>query len=76
VEVRSCKLLFLPPYYARPQPYRGGVLKKMKGLLGQAGAYTREAPIEAIGRVLTAVTARDTRGFFEPCGYRSPVQSL
>ena len=49
---------------------------KVKSLLGQAGARTREALIEAVGRALDAVTTKDTRGFFEHCGYPLPAQLL
>src|SRR5829696_336309 len=52
---------------ARSQPDRGGVLET-KELLRRAGSETRGAVIEAMGRALDAVTARDTRGFFEHCG--------
>ena len=36
----------------------------------------REALVEAIGSVLSALTAKDDRGFFEHCGYRMSVQLL
>ena len=36
---------------------------KVKSLLGQAGARTREALIEAMGRALDTVTTKDIRGF-------------
>jgi hypothetical protein len=49
---------------------------KVKGLLRKAGARTREALIEAMGRALEAVTTRDVRGFFGHCGYRTVVQPL
>ena len=57
------------------QPHPGGFLK-IKGLLREAEARTRETLVEAIGRALSAVTARDTRGFFEHCGYHPPGQLL
>jgi hypothetical protein len=37
---------------------------------------TREALIGAMGRALDAVSARDARGFFGHCGYRSVGQPL
>jgi len=37
----------------------------------RAGARTREALIEAMGRSLEAVTSSDARGFFEHRGYRA-----
>jgi len=46
---------------------------KVKGLLRKAEARTREALIGAMGRALDAVTARDVRGFFGHCGYRTTV---
>jgi hypothetical protein len=48
----------------------------VKGLLRRAGARTREALIEAMGKALDAVTAQDARGYFEHCGYRSTAQPL
>ena len=75
VEGRGCELLFLPPYSPDLNPIEEA-FSKVKGLLRQAGARTREALIEAMGRALDAVTNRDARGFFEHCGYRSTAQSL
>jgi hypothetical protein len=42
----------------------------------KAEARTREALVEAISLVLSAVSSKDARDFFEHCGYRMPVQSL
>jgi UDP:flavonoid glycosyltransferase YjiC (YdhE family) len=42
----------------------------------KAGARTREALIEAMGRALRAVTEKDARGFFEHRGYRAAAQLL
>jgi transposase len=49
---------------------------KVQGLLRLYGERTQKALIEAMGRALDAVTARDARGFFGHCGYRSTAQSL
>ncbi|MCA1837880.1 MAG: hypothetical protein LC674_03715 [Actinobacteria bacterium] len=49
---------------------------KIKGLLRKAQARTREALIEALGAAISAVTAEDTVGFFEHCGYRRVGQLL
>ncbi len=46
----------------------------MKGLLRKLEARSREALLEAIGVAISAITDRDTRGFFEHCGYRVGVQ--
>ena len=49
---------------------------KLKALLRRAGARTREALIEAMGRALDEVTAGDVRGFFEHRGYRVAAHLL
>jgi hypothetical protein len=43
---------------------------KIKGFVRQIGARTREALVEAIGKALDTVTAKDAWGFFVRCGYR------
>jgi transposase len=75
VESRGCELLFLPPHLPDLNPIEEA-FAKLKALLRKARARTREALIEAMGRALKAVTARDARGFFEHCGYRTPAQLL
>jgi transposase len=49
---------------------------KIKALLRKAEARSREGLIEAIGQALEALTARDTRNFFEHRGYRALDQLL
>jgi hypothetical protein len=39
-------------------------LSKIKHLLRKIGAGTKEAPIEAMGCALAAVSAQDVKGFF------------
>ncbi len=75
IEVRGCELLFLPPYSPDLNPIEEA-FSKVKTLLRRAGARTHEALIEAMGRALGAVTEKDTRGFFEHCGYPIPAQPL
>ena len=75
IEERGCKLLYLPPYSPDLNPIEEA-FSKVKALLRRAGARTREALLEALGAALDAVTARDTRGLFEHCGYRLPGQPL
>jgi hypothetical protein len=60
--------LYLPPYSPDLNPIEEA-LSKIKALLRRAEARHRGALVEAIGRALSAVTARDTRGFFEHRGY-------
>ncbi len=75
IEGRGCQLLYLPSYSPDFNPIEEA-FAKIKGLLRKSGARTKEALIEAIGAAISAVTAKDTRGFFEHCGYRTLVQSL
>ncbi len=75
IEERGCELLFLPPYSPDLNPIEEA-FSKVKGLLRRAGARTRKALIEAMTRALDAVTAEDTQGFFEHCGYRFSPQPL
>jgi transposase len=79
IEERGCKLLYLPPYSPDLNPIEEA-FAKIKGLLRKAGARTREALIEALieamGRALEAVTAKDAHGFFEHRGYRAAAQLL
>ena len=76
IEQRGCKLVYLPPYSSPDLNPIEEAFSKVKALLRRAGARTREALLEALGAALDAVTARDTRGFFEHCGYRLPGQLL
>ncbi len=75
VEAAGCELLYLPPYSPDLNPIEQA-FSKVKGLLRKAEARTREALIGAMGRALDAVSARDARGFFGHCGYRSVGQPL
>jgi transposase len=71
VEARGCRLLFLPPYSPDLNPIEEA-FSKVKASLRRARARSRETLVGAIGRAISAVTARDTRDFFEGCGYRLP----
>ena len=73
VEERGAELLYLPPYSPDLNPIEEA-FAKIKSLLRKAEARTREALVEAMGQALSAVSARDARGFFEHCGYRIVVQ--
>ena len=75
IEGRGCDLLYLPPYSPDFNPVEQA-FSKVKGLLRRAEARTRDSLIEAMGRALEAVSARDARGFFGHCGYRSMGQLL
>jgi transposase len=75
IEGKGCELLYLPPYSPDLNPIEEA-FAKIKALLRKAGARTREALIEAIGRALEAVTAKDAHSFFEHRGYRAVAQLL
>ena len=75
VERRGCELLYLPAYSPDLNPIEEA-FSKLKALLRKAGARTREALMEAMGRALDAVTADDARGFFEHRGYHPMAQLL
>jgi transposase len=75
IEGRGCELLYLPPYSPDLNPIEEA-FSKLKALLRRAGARSREALIDAVGRALEAVTASDARGFLEHRGYHPLVQPL
>ena len=61
--------MYLPCYSPEYNPIEEA-FAKIKGLLRQAAARTKEALVEAIGAALSALSAQDARGFFEHAGYR------
>jgi transposase len=75
VEERGSELLLLPPYSPDFNPIEEAI-SKIKGILRRIEARTREVLVGALGEAISAVTARDARGFFEHCGYSTLVQSL
>ena len=75
IEERGCELIYLPPYSPDFNPIEEA-FAKIKVVLREAEARSRQALIETIGRAISAVSARDARGFFEHCGYRAMVQQF
>jgi transposase len=73
IEGRGCELLYLPPYSPDFNPIEEA-FSKIKALIRKAEARSREALLEAIGSAISALSAKDARGFFEHCGYRAVVQ--
>jgi transposase len=70
----GCELLYLPAYSPDFNPIEEA-FSKVKCLIRKAEARrSREALVEAMGKALDAVTARDARGLFEHCGYRTSGQ--
>jgi transposase len=75
IEGRGCELLYLPPYSPDLNPIEEA-FAKTKALVRKAEARSREALIEAMGRALEALTAKDACGYFEHRGYRATAQLL
>jgi transposase len=75
IEQRGCELLYLPPYSPDFNPIEEA-FSKIKGLIRKAEARSRQTLLEAIGVAISALSAKDARGFFEHCGYRVMVQSF
>ena len=80
IEARGCRLLFLPAYSPDFSPIEEA-FSKLKTLLRQVGARSREALQEAIATALDLITATDALGWFTHCGYplsssTETVQSL
>jgi len=75
IEGRGRELIYLPPYSPDFNPIEEA-FSKIKGILRRIEARTREVLVGALGEAISAVTARDARGFFEHCGYSTLIQSL
>ena len=68
IEAKDCKLLFLPTYSPDFSPIENA-FSKLKALLRQAHASTREALSHAIKRACNAITLQDAQAWFRRCGY-------
>jgi transposase len=75
IEARGCEVVFLPPYSPDLNPIEEA-FSKIKNILREVGARTREALVEAISEALSMVTGQDARGFFGHCGYHLGNQCL
>ncbi len=61
---------------AGSQPEIEEAFAKIKSILRQAGARTKEALVEVLGEALSAISVQDARGYFEHAGYRTRAQLL
>lgn len=68
IEEKGCQLWLLPSYSPDFNPIEEA-FSKVKHLLRKAKARTLEALFGATAQALHAVSADDTRGYFEHCGY-------
>jgi transposase len=75
IEEQGCELIYLPPYSPDFNPIEEA-FSKIKSLVRKSEARSREVLVDAIGKGISMVTAEDARGFFDHCGYTTPVRSL
>ena len=75
LEGRGAFLVFVPSYSPDLNPIEEA-FGKIKHLVRKGGARGREAPVEAIGRALAAVTTEDAAGWFAHAGYWPQDQLL
>ena len=75
IESRDCELIYLPAYSPDFNPIEEA-FAKIKGMLRQAGARTKEGLVDVLGEAISALSAQDARGYFEHAGYRPQVQLL
>lgn len=68
IEATGARLLYLPPYSPDFNPIEQ-IWSKVKQFLRSVKARTVETLDQAVGDALNAVTADDTAGCFEGCGY-------
>ncbi len=75
IESRGCELIYLPAYSPDFNPIEEA-FAKIKGMLRQAGARTKDALVEVLGEAISAISAQDARGYFEHAGYRLRARLL
>jgi transposase len=75
IEGRGCELIYLPAYSPDFNPIEEA-FAKIKGMLREAGARTKDALVDVLGEALSAISAQDAQGYFEHAGYRSQAQLL
>jgi transposase len=73
IEGRGCEPIYLPAYSPDFNPIEEA-FAKIKDMLRQAGARTKDALVGVLGEALSAVSAQDARGYFEHAGYRLQAQ--
>jgi len=72
---RGCELVHLPACSPDFNPIEEA-FSKIKGMVRQAGARTKDALVEVLGEALSAASAQDARGYFEHAGCRPRAQLL
>jgi len=61
IEERGCELIYLPAHSPDFNPIEEA-FAKIKDMLRQAGARTKDALVEVLGEALSAISAQDARG--------------
>ena len=62
IEGRGCELIYLPAYSPDFNPIEEA-FSKIKGMLRQAGARTKDALVDVLGEALSAVSVQDATGY-------------
>ena len=75
IEPRGCELIYLPAYLPDLNPIEEA-FAKVKDMLRQARARTKDALVSVLGKALSTVSAQDARGYFEHAGYLPQAQLL
>ena len=71
ISTAACDLWYLPSYSPDLSPIEEA-FSKLKTLLRQAAARTKEALLDALGVALSQITSSDALGYFTHCGYCLP----
>ena len=74
IAARHCTLLFLPPYSPDFTPIEQA-FSKIKAILRQIGARTKEALWEAMRVAVEAITSEDALAWFAHAGYTLHAQA-
>lgn len=72
IEAAGARVLYLPPYSPDLNPIEL-CWAKLKGILKELGARTRDALDEAIRRAMDLVDGSDATAWFRHCGYSGHV---
>jgi transposase len=75
IESRGCELVYLPAYSPDFNPIEEA-FAKVKGMVRQAAARTKDALVDVLGEALSAISTQDAQGYFEHAGNRSQARLL
>ncbi len=72
IKAKGAKVEYLPPYSPDLNPVEN-MWSKVKNCLRKVNKRCRETLFEAVGEALSIISAQDAAGWFEHCGYCSPL---